>query len=1043
VPPAQASEETLIETNLNRLLTLGRFELWLDGTLVPPPATAKMRALLAYLAMHRSAAVSREALLEVFWPEVDEERARASLKTATWSIRRALRAAGCDPDRVLLVEKATLRWIASIDIDTERIAGAAASDDLAELHAAIDLYRGEFLPGDYDEWPVAERERAGSAYERVLARCVAVARDPAAAELLVARNPYDEAAYNALVDAAISAGRPLAALRWVERCEAALHELDARPSAAFATRAAELRRIARAPASELRIGFAGRQTERETLRSAFAGGVGALVLVSGDAGIGKTALLERCAADALEAGLGVVRLRGVDNDPRTYGPWGDLFEALSGASFSEFVRGASGDAVTALAAALQPMLRGRSAILIDDAHVLGGEALRLLPAFSGVAVAAGHVVTIALRDEGRQQIHGLFERSVPVDLRLLGLGRDELLFATRRAAGDALDALTDELYARSGGHPLFFFGLLDMCARDGHVVIENGSWKIARLPAARAALPQNVRSFIETRLRAHGALTGEVASALALEPEATPGDLAGVLGRDEPLVLDAIDDLLALGILREPTSGPQFEFAHDLVREVAAGLVHSGRRARLHAAFAQRLESSGRSEPLRCARHYAASGQLAAAGRDFLRAANEALEVNAPSDALERCAAGLECLRHMKVSAVRDAAIARLHVATARAHVCAGDDTAAAADAQEALVYARRADDGEAVLAALATASAAYLKCHRMVEALDSAQEAAALARASGNDEMLVEMLLTIGSVHCHRAARNAALGAGREAYARAVALGRNETIAEAASELLRTEIVWWNFAEAARLADAGASAAARAGWLADASFHISRALLAYYLERFEELDRLLERASAILAQRTERRWHLPHAGLDRLKARFFADYVAGVAACVRGGADQALATAERLTASPLYASSYMIRNNVLHLRVRALLDRNGPGDGPAALALTREIAADDLAPGVLDFSTSKALAYACAAVRTGSAGAPAALAAAEAEVARAAQATPLECDRAFSYLAAAADEFGEAALATRVMEAANAARSARSAAAGALWGGQQAAPVA
>ena len=259
------------------------------------------------------------------------------------------------------------------------------------------------------------------------------------------------------------------------------------------------------------------------------------------------------------------------------------------------------------------MLRGRSAIFVDDAHLLGGEALRLLPAFAGVAAAAGHIVAIALRDEGRQRIRALFEGSTPTELRLRALGRDELLFAVRRSAGEALEPLAEELYERSAGHPLFFFGLLDMCTREGRVVNENGAWKIARGPAAHVALPENIRSFIETRLRARGTATCDVACALALEPEATPSDLAGVLAFEEPLVLDAIDDLLGLGILREPPSGPQFEFTHDLVREVAAGLIHAGRRVRLHAAFARRLEASARSESLRCARHEAASGQLAAA----------------------------------------------------------------------------------------------------------------------------------------------------------------------------------------------------------------------------------------------------------------------------------------------------------------------------------------------------------------------------------------------------------------------------------------------
>jgi hypothetical protein len=132
-----------------------------------------------------------------------------------------------------------------------------------------------------------------------------------------------------------------------------------------------------------------------------------------------------------------------------------------------------------------------------------------------------------------------------------------------------------------------------------------------------------------------------------------------------------------------------------------------------------------------------------------------------------------------------------------------------------------------------------------------------------------------------------------------------------------------------------------------------------------------------------------------------------------------------------------MIRNNVLHLHVRALLDRNARGDARKALALAREIVADELAPGVLDFSTSKALAYACAAARCATNDVAAALAAAEADVNRAAQATPLECDRAYAYLAAAADDAGDAELASRASQAADVARTARGVAAGSMWGGQ------
>jgi DNA-binding SARP family transcriptional activator len=59
--------------------------------------------------MRAGATVPRERVLETFWPEADPQRARQSVKTATWSIRRALRGAACDPDDHLLIGKRGLQ----------------------------------------------------------------------------------------------------------------------------------------------------------------------------------------------------------------------------------------------------------------------------------------------------------------------------------------------------------------------------------------------------------------------------------------------------------------------------------------------------------------------------------------------------------------------------------------------------------------------------------------------------------------------------------------------------------------------------------------------------------------------------------------------------------------------------------------------------------------------------------------------------------------------------------------------------------------------
>jgi len=60
----------------SRLRALGRFTLELEQVPAPSIATQKARALLACLVVHYGADVSRERLIEVFWPDADPDRAR-------------------------------------------------------------------------------------------------------------------------------------------------------------------------------------------------------------------------------------------------------------------------------------------------------------------------------------------------------------------------------------------------------------------------------------------------------------------------------------------------------------------------------------------------------------------------------------------------------------------------------------------------------------------------------------------------------------------------------------------------------------------------------------------------------------------------------------------------------------------------------------------------------------------------------------------------------------------------------------------------------
>ena len=285
-----------------RLTTLGRFGLSVDGISVPSPATRKARALLAFLLMHRDADTARDALLEIFWPDVDPEHARDNLSTALSSIRRCLRTAGLQADELLIATHSVVRWTADTIVDVEQFAELSAQDYPAANAEALQLYGGDFLEGDYDRWATAERERLATSYEMALARTVRTARDPEAARRLIARNPYAEEAYATLLETELRAGRSTSAASLVDQCRKTLAEIGENPSEAFEERFGHIKRRALdVPPTNLprqRTSFVGRTVELGDVKALIA--KSQLVTVAGPGGIGKTRVALQAGAELLD-----------------------------------------------------------------------------------------------------------------------------------------------------------------------------------------------------------------------------------------------------------------------------------------------------------------------------------------------------------------------------------------------------------------------------------------------------------------------------------------------------------------------------------------------------------------------------------------------------------------------------------------------------------------------------------------------------------------------------------------------------------------------
>jgi predicted ATPase/DNA-binding SARP family transcriptional activator len=323
------------------LVTLGKFELWVENRLAPAPPTHKARALVAFLVTDRGHDVARERLLELFWSEFQPERAREGLRTALSSIRHALRSASHAADGALFADKSVVRWVGVTELDVSRFEEFAQSADVAYKRAALRLYGGDFLEGNCEEWAVGERERISAVYEAVLADLVEQSEDVEAARLLLARNPFQEQAYATLIHAELQANRPVAAAQLVTQYRAAMEEIDGDASPEFRKRFAHIQELdalqraarkmerAKTVRAEPSVGrtnlpsqltsFIGRGKDLDDLKSLVQRS--RLVTLVGPGGIGKTRLaMESGAAlrERFEDGVWFVDLATI-SDPHYVG----------------------------------------------------------------------------------------------------------------------------------------------------------------------------------------------------------------------------------------------------------------------------------------------------------------------------------------------------------------------------------------------------------------------------------------------------------------------------------------------------------------------------------------------------------------------------------------------------------------------------------------------------------------------------------------------------------------------------------------------------
>jgi DNA-binding SARP family transcriptional activator len=643
------------------LTLLGGFRARLEpgGPLMLP--TRKAQALLAYLALPLGRAHPRDKLAALLWGGIREESARASLRQALFTVRRAL--APTEPPALQVEGESIAMNPAAVDTDVGAFERAVAEGTPAQLERAAALYEGDLLAGlavdepPLEEWLLSERERLRELALRGLARLLAHQQQVGAGEAaiqtglrLLGLDPLQEPVHRTLMRLYAELGRRGAGLRQYQLCVSVLHrELGVEPDAETKALYQDILRqhpgraaveppraagpghagLPRQVASVVETPLIGRATELGRLGEALEQGwtgSGRFVAVVGEVGIGKTRLVTELAVGAEQRGGRVLVGRCYESERALpFGPWVDAFRAGQAIADLEGVA----PAWRAELARLLPELAGPGAREPTDP----ADYLQL---FEGVAQAIRHLASrrplllvledLQWADEISLRLLAFLGRRLQT-CRALGVvtAREEELAdapALRRALEDlergghlAVHPLGPLAIAEtmalvralvrtgSEGGALAILGELAWTASEGNPFVAVETVRAHAQGAAPAsgrslALPQRVRELVTRRFdRLSERARTLTAVAAVVGREFDFAVLQRAARLGEVEAAEAVEELVRRRVLHGV--GERFDFTHDRIREVAYAELLSPRRKLLHRQVAEAFEAvyAGNLEP--------------------------------------------------------------------------------------------------------------------------------------------------------------------------------------------------------------------------------------------------------------------------------------------------------------------------------------------------------------------------------------------------------------------------------------------------------------
>ena len=644
-------------TKTLRIHLLGLFEISLNGVSLTNHdwRSQQTQSIGKILLSRHGKVVTSDQLIESLWPNDPVDTARRRLHVRINQLRKGL------GDKSALVRTVHNGYIFEPDescwIDVEEfqilISEGARFQEIGQGRPAIQAYekahqayRGDFLAEDlYADWTFTHREFFRERFLSLLIELSECYAQQGRYRLAIARarqaliqDPLRETIYVRLMLYHYYSGEQSQALRVYEQCKEVLsNELNVAPMEATNRIRDQINigslwkseeiphypppiydgKLFEVPYALNEIPFTGREREYAWLVSQWKKTEKHVILLEGEAGIGKSRLLEAFTGyiKSQDAVVLQICLSISENAPMT------ALTAIFRSLLTESTLSKLSPASLAALAVLYPELNKRykslpplpplapeaerfrlqqaisslaklpevssTVVIVDDAHRLGTDALdllkllsqylKLLLSFRGEDTPADHPIRTAFKETG---------------LKLKPLDATAIQTIIHQLSGDHQPAIATQISAQSGGNPLFAVTLLQHMFETGQLFVNSdGRWETTG--QLSSSLPETLRETIETRLQHLNRTQRTVLDyAAVMGGEFNFKLLKTAIQQPEEKLLTNLDALIDAALIIEPRSltKPEFMISHDRYTEVAYETIPPVRRRGMHRDIARAIE---------------------------------------------------------------------------------------------------------------------------------------------------------------------------------------------------------------------------------------------------------------------------------------------------------------------------------------------------------------------------------------------------------------------------------------------------------------------